>query len=255
MGAISLRFASLGSGSRGNALLVRGRDTTVLVDCGFSVSQIEQRLARLDLTPGDLDAIVITHEHADHIGGAAPLSCKYDLPVWMTAGTLAACKDKSFHRCELFHAHAGFALSDLRIKPFPVPHDAREPCQFVFDDGEYQLGLLTDTGSITPHIVDSLRCCDALLLECNYEPELLEQGPYPWALKQRIKSNYGHLSNGQAAELLRRAEFPRLRTLIGLHISEQNNRPELALAAMSDALQGSCDDVRVADQDNGFGWV
>lgn len=246
----------MGSGSRGNALLIECRDTLILVDCGFSVRAIKQRMEQFDQHPRELDAIVITHEHADHIGSAARLSCKYDIPVWMTAGTFDVCRDSPFHELHTMHAHAEFELGDMLIRPFPVPHDAREPSQFVFDDGEHRLGLLTDTGSITPHIVRSLEGCEALMLECNYDPELMARGPYPASLKRRIASDYGHLSNQQAADLLARLDLSALKHLIAVHVSEQNNTPELALAALADGLGDRPEWLIAADQEKGFGgWI
>lgn len=249
-----LRFASLGSGSKGNATLIEADGTRLLLDCGFSVSELERRLARLDLDPAALSAIVVTHEHADHIGGVARLSRKYRLPVWLTVGTLNAARDRDFHDVECFHAHDVFAIDGIELHPFPVPHDAREPCQFVFSDGQWRLGVLTDTGHITPHIQRSLDGCDALLLECNYDPAMLAAGPYPPALKQRVGGGLGHLANTQAGELLGRIDIARLRHLIGMHVSENNNTVELAHRTLCDSV--GCEEgwIEVACQVKGFGW-
>lgn len=248
-----LRFASLGSGSKGNATLIHAGRTRILLDCGFSVSEAERRLARLGVCAEQISALVVTHEHADHIGGVARLSRRYRLPVWLTAGTLAAVRDAEFHAVELFHAHEGFEIGDLELTPYPVPHDAREPCQFVFGDGARRLGVLTDSGHVTPHIRGLLSGCEALLIECNYDPELLRQGPYPPALKARVGGRYGHLSNQQAAELLQAIDKARLRHLIGMHVSENNNRPELARRTLGAAV-GDEAGVEVACQERGFGW-
>jgi phosphoribosyl 1,2-cyclic phosphodiesterase len=249
-----LRFASLGSGSKGNAALIEAGPTRLLVDCGFSVSELDRRLARLGRQASELTAIVITHEHADHIGGAARVSRRYRLPVFLTAGTHWAVSRSAFHRVECFSAHQPFVIGDVALEPVPVPHDAREPCQFVFGDGQHRVGLLTDVGSITPHIEAVLSGCDALLLECNYDAGMLAAGPYPASLKQRVASRYGHLDNEQAAELLRRIDTSRLQHLVGMHLSENNNSPEVARAALGAAL--GCDRgwVGLADQQLGFDW-
>ncbi len=249
-----MRFASLGSGSKGNATLIESNQTRLLLDCGFSVAELERRLARLGLEGGTLSAVVVTHEHADHIGGVARLSRKHALPVWLTAGTLAAAADTDFHCVEIFHAHECFSIGDVVLEPFPVPHDAREPCQFVFSDGQWRLGVLTDTGTITPHIERSLDACDALLLECNYDPEMLAGGPYPQGLKDRVAGRYGHLANEQANGLLRALDLTRLQHLIAMHVSENNNTPELAARALCEAVGCEREWIGVAGQGEGFGW-
>lgn len=250
-----MRFASLGSGSRGNATVICEHHTNVLVDCGFSVTQVEKRLARLGVNPSQLHAILLTHEHADHYGSAARLSRKYRIPVWLTYGTFATRLKPELDDPHYFHAHERFELRDISASPFPVVHDAREPCQFVFDNGVAKLGILTDTGTVTPHIIQSLSDCDALMVECNYDPDLLRNGPYPERLKDRISSDYGHLSNAQACALLQRLKPIKLRHLVAAHLSEQNNRPELAIEALSAGSGCHRDEVLVADQETGFSWL
>lgn len=253
-----LRCASLGSGSKGNATLIETDGVSVLVDCGFSAREAVRRLAALGRCPEDIDAILVTHEHTDHIRGVAALSRHYRIPVYLTRGTQLAASGEDFHQTVTISCHSSWILGDLSIEPFPVPHDAREPCQFAFSNAAGRLGLLTDVGSITPHIVAKLARCDALLLECNYEPQQLFNGSYPESLKRRIDGAYGHLSNGQAAALLGRLDRSRLRYVIGLHLSEQNNTPEAALASLRGVLEegrGSPPEVRVAHQDGGFGWL
>jgi phosphoribosyl 1,2-cyclic phosphodiesterase len=249
-----LRFASLGSGSKGNATLIQAGDTRLLLDCGFSVAELERRLSRRGLSASELTAIVVTHEHADHIGGVARLSRKYRLPVWLTVGTLNAARDRDFHDVECFHAHDVFAIDGIELHPFPVPHDAREPCQFVFSDGRWRLGVLTDTGHITPHIQRSLDGCDALLLECNYDVDMLVAGPYPPVLKQRVGGHLGHLANTQAGELLAQIDTSGLRHLVGMHVSENNNTSELAHRTLCEAV--GCEEgwIEVACQVEGFDW-
>jgi phosphoribosyl 1,2-cyclic phosphodiesterase len=249
-----MRFASLGSGSKGNATLVEAGGTRLLVDCGFSCLETEKRLAGLSVQPGDLAAILVTHEHSDHISGVARLSRRYHIPVWMTAGTEAAHKGGKLAQWHCFNAHQCFEIGDMEIRPFPVPHDAREPCQFVFSDGVRCLGLLTDTGSLTPHLLTTLNQLDALILECNHDADLLAGGSYPPQLKQRIGGPYGHLSNEQAADLLTKINTDRLQYLIAAHLSENNNRPHLARDSLSAALGCRPSEILVAEQPAGMPW-
>jgi phosphoribosyl 1,2-cyclic phosphodiesterase len=249
-----MRFASLGSGSKGNATLVEAGNTRVLIDCGFSCLETEKRLARLALHPGELTAILVTHEHSDHISGVARVSRRYGIPVWMTAGTEAAHKGGRLAAWHCFNAHQCFEIGDLQIRPFPVPHDAREPCQFVFSDGARFLGLLTDTGSLTPHLPKALAGLDGLILECNHDPDLLAYGPYPAPLKERVGGPFGHLSNQQAADLLSKIGTARLQHLVAAHLSEENNRPHLARESLSAVLGCRPSDILVADQPAGMPW-
>lgn len=249
-----MRFASLGSGSRGNATLVEAGATRLLVDCGFSCIEVEKRLARLGCEAAQLDAILVTHEHSDHIGGVERLARKYGLGAWMTPGTAAAARIGDPAVVRHFSSHEPFAIGDLEIHPLPVPHDAREPCQFVFSDGRCRTGLLTDVGSITSHMLRSLQALDALVLECNHDPRMLADGPYPPRLKARVGGDYGHLSNAQAAGLLGRLDLGRLQHLVAAHLSEKNNRPALARAALAPVLGCREAEVEVAGQDSGFGW-
>jgi phosphoribosyl 1,2-cyclic phosphodiesterase len=251
-----LRFASLGSGSKGNATLISSDRTLILVDCGFSIVELTRRMSRLNCGPDDISVILVTHEHSDHIQGVAPLSRRFQIPVWMTHGTWKACKDTGFHSTRHISSHTQFYINnDLQVSPFPVPHDAREPCQFVFDSGDQRLGLLTDVGRVTPHLVKALGACNALMLECNYDPEMLQNGPYPVSLQRRVDGHYGHLANVQAQALLEKLDTSRLTRLIGMHVSEKNNSPELALAALLAGMGREACEISVADQQNGFDWV
>jgi phosphoribosyl 1,2-cyclic phosphodiesterase len=250
-----MRFASLGSGSRGNGLLVEAGATRILVDCGFPLRDAVARLARLGLAPGDVAAIVVTHEHGDHIGGVFRLASRYGIPVWMTHGTLNASAGRAEAlRIEVFDSHAPFRIDDLQVLPFPVPHDAREPVQFVFSDGRLRLGVLTDIGEATPHVEAMLSGCDALVLECNHDARMLRDGDYPPALKQRIAGRYGHLENRAAARLLARLDTSRLQHIIAAHLSQQNNTVESARAALAAVLGCAAEWIGVADQDGGLDW-
>ncbi len=249
-----MRFASLGSGSRGNGTLVQNGATTVLVDCGFSLAESERRLARLGIEPHALTAILVTHEHGDHAGGVSTLARKHHLPVWASAGTFSGWPGRKPKRRHILPVHEAFSLDALHVEPYPVPHDAREPCQFTFSDGMRRLGVLTDVGSLTPHLVRMLSGCDALLLECNYDPDMLANGPYPPSLQARISGRLGHLSNAQSAELLSRIDTRRLRHLVAAHLSEKNNTPGHARQALATALNCSTDWITVADQESGMDW-
>jgi phosphoribosyl 1,2-cyclic phosphodiesterase len=251
-----MRFASLGSGSDGNGLLVECGTTRILVDCGFNITETTRRLARLGLEPGDLAAILITHEHDDHAGGVGRLARRYDLPVYLTYGTLVAMgrRGSMIPHLNLIDSHTPFAIGDLEVHPYPVPHDAREPSQFVFSDGDRRLGLLTDTGDSTPHIQRMLSGIDALVLECNHELDLLMNGPYPPSLKRRISGRLGHLDNATAARILGGIDCSRFQHFIAAHLSAQNNTPDLARAAMSAALNCAPDWICVATQGDGIDW-
>lgn len=249
-----MRFASLGSGSRGNATLVEAGATLVMVDCGFSCRETERRLDRLGRSARELTALLVTHEHGDHVRGVPALARKYGLPVWLTRGTWQMMRDNDLPDVRHCDGHLAFSIADLHVTPFTVPHDAREPCQFVFHDGARRLGMVTDTGRMTPHIVECLDRCDALLLECNHDAEMLAQGAYPAMLKQRVGGPLGHLSNAQAGELLARLDTSRLQHLVAAHLSDKNNRPALARAALADALCCQPHWVGIAGQDDGLGW-
>ena len=249
-----MRFASLGSGSRGNATLVEYQGTLVMIDCGFSCRETERRMARLGCHPADIAALLVTHEHGDHVRGVAPLARKYGFPVWLTHGTLHMLRDADLPSVQDINATARIDIGELQIQPFTVPHDAREPCQFTLLAGNRRLGLLTDTGCITPHIVASLDACDALLLECNHDSAMLVDGPYSRFLQQRVGGPLGHLSNAQAAELLARLDTTRLQHLIAAHLSDKNNQPSLARTALATAMDCEPDWIGIADQDAGMDW-
>jgi phosphoribosyl 1,2-cyclic phosphodiesterase len=252
-----MRFASLGSGSSGNALLVHSGKTLLLLDCGFGPSEASARLARLGLHPGELDAILVTHEHDDHAAGVARLAERWQIAVYATHGTLRAMRASSeaFRRwVRVIDSHCAFVVGDIEVRPYPVPHDAREPVQFVFSDGAAALGVLTDAGEITPHMVQVLSGLDALVIECNHDRDMLMNGPYPAPLKERIAGRYGHLDNGAAARLVRDIDRGRLKHLVAAHLSQKNNTPQLARAALAQALGCTPQWIGVATQDEGLDW-
>jgi phosphoribosyl 1,2-cyclic phosphodiesterase len=251
-----MRFASLGSGSEGNALVVSAGSTRVLMDCGFGLQETERRLARLGLQASHLGGIVVTHEHGDHISGVARLAKRHGLPVWLTHGTRRK-QHRAFDQfpnvTEILPDQT-FSIGDIELMPYSVPHDAAEPVQYVFSDGLRRLGVLTDAGHVTPHIRQMLDGCDALMIECNHDLGMLHGGSYPPSLKQRVGGRYGHMNNQQAAELLGQLDVSGLQHLVVAHLSQQNNRQELAVQAMAQAL--NCEErwVVVATQAFGLDW-
>lgn len=251
-----LRFASIGSGSEGNGLVVEAGRTRVLIDCGFGVRDAAARLARLGLAPADLAGILVTHEHSDHVGGVAAFAARHDIPVWVTFGTLDVVGERmaAVPRVFGFDAHDVFAIGDLEVRPFPVPHDARDPVQFVLTDGSTRLAVLTDLGFVTPHVEASVSGCHALVLECNHDEAMLAGGRYPYPLKQRIAGRYGHLCNDAAAGLLCAIDTTHLRHVVAAHLSAENNTPALARQALSGALGCAPEWIGIADQATGFGW-
>jgi phosphoribosyl 1,2-cyclic phosphodiesterase len=249
-----MQFASLGSGSKGNATLVRADDTLVMIDCGFSVRETQRRMARLCVAPHQLDAILVTHEHADHSSGVAALSRKFQVPVYLTHGTFSTGRCDGSHEQRLFNCEDDFTIGSLSIKAVAVPHDAAEPCQYRLSWGAHTLGILTDLGSITPHVIDNFRACQSLLLEFNHDLSMLLDGPYPPHLKRRVGGDWGHLNNQQAAELLRQIDGSALRHLVVAHISEKNNSRALAEDALLSVLD-SLDSVIFAEQSSGFDWL
>jgi len=251
-----VRFASLGSGSEGNGLVVDSGGTRILIDCGFGVRDTKKRLARLGLAPSSLDAILVTHEHADHIGGVPAFAAKYRIPVWATFGTLAVVSERfeGMERVYGFDSHERFVIGALEIQPVTVPHDAREPVQYVIGDGARRLGVLTDIGMSTAHVESCLSGCDALVLECNHDLGMLANGDYPHSLKQRIASRFGHLHNEAAAELLARIDTSRLVHIIAAHLSRENNTPALASVALATALNCASAWIGIANQFTGFDW-
>lgn len=251
-----MRFASLGSGSRGNSLIVEAGATRILIDCGFSAKATIERLGRLGVQPEDISAVLITHEHSDHVAGVFRFAGRFGIPVYLTHGTRLAISGGALRlqECCVIDSFTTFAIGAVEVYPFPVPHDAREPVQYVFSDGVYRLGVLTDTGTITPHIVDRLRVCDALVLECNHDSALLDTSDYPTMLKRRIQGKLGHLENEQAAALLGQIDTQKLQHVLAAHLSEKNNRPELAANALAKILNCSSSWIGVASQEDGFGW-
>lgn len=252
-----MRVASLGSGSEGNAAVVQSSGgAALLVDCGFSARETLSRLANLGLTGADIAAILITHEHTDHIRGAGALARKLGVPVYTSWGTWRArladeLGDSLFHEVV---PDSQFSIAGIDIESVTVPHDARQPCQFVFIEQGRRLGILSDLGHVTSRVQACYDHCDVLMLECNHDLQMLAEGPYPAALKRRVGGNLGHLNNAQAAELLKRLEQVAQHVVVG-HISQKNNHPELALAALLATERVGCEHITLATQREGFDWL
>ena len=255
-----LRFKSLGSGSTGNCTLVEasseGHRTRALVDCGMGLRQLNERLAKAGLGLADIDLIFVTHEHSDHVGCAVSLAQKQGIPLWLSKGSYRAIGEPDLG--DLLHLaqdHVRIEHGELQLLPFTVPHDAREPLQLRCTDGQVHLGLLTDLGHVTPHVLDSLAHCHALLLESNHDPELLAASRYPAFLKKRVAGPFGHLANAVAAQAAQALKHSRLSTVVAAHLSLQNNRPDLARAALAQGLGCAPDEVLVADALDGTDWL
>jgi phosphoribosyl 1,2-cyclic phosphodiesterase len=272
-----MRFSVLGSGSRGNATLIECRGTRILLDCGFALRETERRLRQIEVAADSIAAIVITHEHADHVAGVTRLAAKYGLEVWCSPGTWKGiwkgigskgnghagrigggaeygCAARPL-QLRLFSSHGrGFRIGELMLRPIPVPHDAREPCQFVIEGAGRRLGVLTDAGTVTARMCDALKECDSLMLEANHDSQMLRDGPYPRSLQQRVGGPFGHLSNLQAAELLAAVHHRHLKRVLLSHLSAQNNHPALALAAVRSVDADLSASLLVAEQDQCSGW-
>ena len=256
-----LRFTNLGSGSTGNATVVEASSgtscTRLLIDCGLRLKALETRLGRAGLSPEQIDAVFITHEHGDHIGCAHALALRHRIPVWMSHGTHAVIGAPDFEGLLNIAANGvDIEVGELLMQPFTVPHDAREPLQLTCSDGAVRLGITTDLGHATPRVLAALQGCSALLLECNHDRALLAASRYPTFLKDRVAGPYGHLANEASAEIARAvAANGQLRQVVAAHLSESNNRPQLAREALGAALGCDPADIGVADPTLGSAWL
>jgi phosphoribosyl 1,2-cyclic phosphodiesterase len=269
---VSLRFCSLGSGSEGNGLVVEsthnGTTSRVLVDCGFGKKELEARLDSIGLVPQDISAVLVTHEHSDHVGGVFRAAASYGWAIHLTYGTLVAVRgiDQSSarrkHDIRLIDSHVNFTIENFTVEPIAVPHDAREPVQFVLADHDHRLGVLTDIGHPTAHVIRALDRLDGFLLECNHDAKMLATSDYPAMLKRRISGPYGHLENLEAQHILANIDLSRLQLVVAGHLSQSNNTPELAHQAVSTGLRQNIGfattkreiDVLIADQRSGVSW-
>lgn len=225
---------ALASGSKGNAIYVANENSALLFDCGLSAIEIERRLLSINVEPKSLTAIVASHEHRDHIQGVAVMSRRFQLPVYITRPTLSAGARLlgGLHETRCFKPGTDFSINGLQIHPFPISHDAADPVGFTIEDRGNKIGIATDLGAPTMLVRQHLKGCRLIVLEANHDIKMLEQGPYPWDLKQRIKSRHGHLSNEASRDLLEDVADNQLEHVIVAHISETNNHPDKALSAL-----------------------
>ncbi len=252
-----MRFAILASGSSGNATVVEATGTAILIDCGLSIRRLDQRAKSIGFDLSQLKALAVTHEHGDHIGGAAALARRYEIPIYMTHGTRIASSLGEERGLEIreISPHEPFHIDSLTIRPSPVPHDAKEPCQFVVECDDARLGILTDLGSDTRHIRRHFSACCALVLEFNHDRQLLDESEYPNSVKARIAGRLGHFSNEQAECLLKTLLSKRLRCVVAAHISQRANDDDL----VEKILQSMFDDTDInwtlAHQDRVTHWI
>lgn len=255
-----IRVKNLASGSTGNATVVQARDGTrlvhLLVDCGLGIRELDKRLAAAGMLAEQIDGIFVTHEHGDHVGCARAVALRERIPVYMSAGTYAAIGEPDFQGLlRIACDDVPLDFGAMQVRPFTVPHDAREPLQLTCTDGAVRLGVLTDLGHASAHVLEQLAGCRTLMLECNHDEAMLAASSYPPFLKRRVSGAWGHLGNGAAAALARSLQAAGLQQVLAAHLSEQNNTPELARQAVADALGCAAADIHVADPKAGSGWL
>jgi phosphoribosyl 1,2-cyclic phosphodiesterase len=250
-----LRLASVGSGSKGNATLVATDETTILIDCGFPVREMLARLPKLGVDISDIDAILVTHEHSDHIGGVAAVAKAAGAQVFATHGTVASGKLDAVRSLVRIDSDSSFAIGDIEVNAVTVPHDAREPVQYRFHSGLSCVGVLTDLGWVSPHVLSAYKGCDLLLLEFNHDLEMLRRGPYPAVLKRRVSGDFGHLNNEQATTMLTALGDLAPRVVIAGHISEQNNSVDRVAELLTPLAERQNVKIIYATQTQGFGWT
>lgn len=241
----------LASGSKGNAVYISDGNIAILVDAGLSGIEIERRLKSRGLTPRSLDAIVVTHEHADHIHGVGVLARRFHLPVYINRKTIASAENQlgKIEDIRYFDCGTLFSVSGIAVRPFSVSHDAEDPAGFTLHSNGKKVGIATDLGIATSVVKTHLKGCNLLILEANHDVTMLTEGPYPWHLKQRIRSRTGHLSNEDSKTLLKELQHQNLSHVILAHLSEINNTPEKALGCVGEALAYAGTRIDVALQD------
>lgn len=242
-------YYSVASGSSGNCAVWNVGQTTVLIDLGVSVRALNKALHDIDMEISDLSAVLLTHEHTDHIKGLATFVKKYDLPVYATFGTAAAILQKLPQAEKNLRTFAGgeqFDIDRLHVQSMPTPHDAADPVAYRIDGGGYQLGYVTDVGFLPDDIQDTISGCDTVVLESNHDVDMLRTGPYPMYLKQRIRGKYGHLSNEDCAQGAAALAQTGTKRLVLAHLSDKNNNPLVALRCTQRALRGMDCELYVA---------
>ena len=233
-----MKICLLASGSKGNSILVESGKTRLLIDAGLSARELRKRLDSIGIEAESLDALLITHEHGDHVRGLGPLVRQLDLPVYLQTDLARKLPDVGKPECvQEFVDGEEFTIKDLTIRPFAITHDCLAPVGFTLDGELGKVGVATDLGIVTRLVTECLQGCRALVLETNHDEELLRDGPYPWKLKQRVRSNHGHLSNNAAGNLLQSLLWNGLETVFLGHLSETNNRPDLAVEVVREVLE------------------
>ena len=250
---MTFRFASLGSGSSGNATLVCHGEQCVLIDCGFSAKEARSRCVRIGIDERQIAAILVTHEHSDHAKGAAQLAKQLSVPLYCSRGTAMA-SGFELSRVHFLRAEQCETIAGFDVLPVTVPHDAREPTQFIISVSGLKLGVLTDLGSITPHIIAAYSACDALLVEANHDQHMLARGPYPISLQRRVGGDWGHLNNQQTLSFLQSLDLGRMQHLVIAHISQKNNSLACVQTVLASLLNApfSC---TFACQHEGVNWL
>jgi phosphoribosyl 1,2-cyclic phosphodiesterase len=249
-GDYNLSVCILASGSKGNAVFVSGGSTSILIDAGLSGIEIERRLRSRGLDPKNLDAILVSHEHADHIQGVGVLSRRYQLPVYISTKTQNAASSQlgDLYDLKTIECGSAFAINGLSIHPFSISHDAADPCGFTICQNQTKIGIATDLGIATAMVKEHLKNCSLLILEANHDEEMLLNGPYPWPIKQRIKSRTGHLSNAASKTLLKDLQHDCLKHVMLAHLSETNNTPQKAAQEVGQALTRCKAHLHIASQ-------
>ena len=242
-----MRLAVLASGSGGNAAVLEAGDACILIDCGISYRQLGSRMKSLGMDPLEIQSVLLTHEHDDHVKGLEVFLRHHRVPVFATVGTVEAMQNPPAD-AQLLSAGREVRLGEMIVLPVETSHDAREPVGFVVENRGRRVGLVTDTGLLTEHLLECLSGCHALMLECNHDRDLLRYGPYPWPLKQRISSHTGHLSNEKARGALERLAHSGLELVVGMHLSQTNNRPDLVERELNAVLAGSGVRIEISSQ-------
>lgn len=247
----NLAVCILASGSKGNATFVTSGSTSILVDAGLAGVEIERRLKSRGLCPEDLDAILVSHEHTDHIQGVGVLSRRYNLPIYINRKTQRAAASQlgNLYGFRNFECGSTFMINDLAVHPFSISHDAEDPAGFTVYQNGTKIGIVTDLGIATTMVKEHLKGCSLLILEANHDETMLVNGPYPWYLKQRIKSRTGHLSNEASKHILSEVQHDRLEHVTLAHLSEINNTPQKALSEVGQAMNHCNAQIDVAAQD------
>lgn len=249
-----MRFASLGSGSKGNATLIESDGACILLDCGFSRRTLLQRLGDLGVCVSDIQAICITHEHSDHVKGVQAIAENDGIKIYSSFGTA---RKMNWLEHPLWHClkqGESTCLAGIEVKPYLVPHDAQEPFQYIFEKSGKKLGILSDLGFVTPHLLKAFKRCHGLQIEANHDPYMLRNGPYPISLQKRVEGNYGHLSNQQCADFVQHVYWSGLSKLTIGHISEKNNSQQLVKDVLSRAIPTESLEPQILDQSQVGDW-